>query len=568
MPGTRFGASPPGWPDRLRSFAHSATPKQLSASGAASGPALVTRRGLFGLALVGTAVPALELAPGGSGGDESPAGTRRHRVKVKLTFLDRDGHPTPNFYLLLVNLASQEEFSGASESGTVVLRLPRGRYYLEAGISGEGNGEDVTFDFFAEPTIGVFRSRTLTLDARDAKPLRLLVDRPEATGVTSVIASRVTDKGGSAGSTVFSPLAQLGVRPSRSQAPGQFTFTVAAHLGRPDGDGGFAGSPYQYHLQWSHDGSVPEDLTRRFRDQDLSRVESIIAAQVPDRMNSKIYSVTVQPPATVTEWVSPGAQFFEDVFEMDPDTNLNWAIADLPREAPGAGSVRTEQWNMGPFGPAFGTSPSLPVVWCGRFGDEMHFDIPHFSDQHPDHFGFSATIAEERRLFRNGEPLISQDANHGIFTVPPGLATYRYETRETREVSPFSIEVRGAWTFRSGHVAGGPNNLVPLPMAALRFAPALDQLNRAPAGQQFEVPLYMQVQEGATVGQFHDVTVDASYDDGQTWLPAPVVSSGSEFVATLNHPASTGFVSLRASATSDQGNRTELTIIHAYELKT
>ncbi|MEU1586933.1 hypothetical protein [Micromonospora sp. NPDC005710] len=487
-------------------------------------------------------------------------------VTLTLTFLDRRGIPTADYFVSLFDTVSQQEYSGYHESGTTTVTVPAGHYYLEAGVSGASTTDVVPFDFFVEPDIAATGDLALTFDARDAKPLTFGLDRRGATGIIDVMPNRRTGVA-SVGSTVHGPQEEIRVRPSRTAAPGQFTVTVAAHLGKPDGNGGFLGSPYQYHLQWSEDGTVPADLHRVFRDAELAKVRNVIAAQVPGAVDRKLYSAYVQPPATVTEFTSPGAAFFEDVYELDADNNLNWQIADLPRPAGIAGSTRTEKWNLGPFGPAFATSPVLPVVWCGRFGDQMNFEIPHFSDQNPDHFGFSGTLAEEMRMFRNGQPLISQDSEFGIFTVPPATATYRLETRSTRDTSPFSTEVRGAWTFRSGHVAGGPANEAALPMAALRFAPALDQQNRAAAGQRFKIPLYLQAQQGAVLGEWGGVTLDASYDDGATWQSAPVVKTATGFTATVTHPATTGFVSLRASATDSLGNKTELTIIHAYLLK-
>lgn len=485
---------------------------------------------------------------------------------LRLSFLDRRGNPTPNYFVSLFDVATNQQYSGYDESGTATVTVPAGHYYLEAGVSGDSATGVVPFDFFAEPDVAVSADLALTFDSREARPLTFGLDRAGATGMLDLMPSRTTATGPQ-GSTVHGPQHELRVRPSRTRAEGQFTFSVAAHLGKPDGNGGFLGSPYQYHLSWSAGGAMPADLHRVFRDSELAKVRNVIAAQVPGAIDRKLYSAYVRPPATVVEFTSPGAAFFEDVYELDADNNLNWQIADLPRAAGAAGSVRTEKWNLGPFGPAFATSPQLPVVWCGRFGDQMNFEIPHFSDQNPDHFGFSRTMAEEMRMFRNGQPLISQDSEFGIFTVPPATATYRLETRSTRSTSPFSTEVRGAWTFRSGHVAGGPANEAALPMAALRFAPALDELNSAPAGKRFKIPLYMQPQQGAVMGEWGGVTLDASYDDGVTWHAAPVVKTATGFTATVSHPAATGFVSLRASATDTLGNRTELTIIRAYLLR-
>lgn len=477
---------------------------------------------------------------------------------LTLKFVGRNGRPAAGHYEQLTGLADGQAYTASDSATTATLKVPQGRYYLEAGISATG-----TYDFFSEPTVTVDGDSTLTLDARDARPLGFKVDQPGADGVATVATDRVTDGGAHIGSSLFSPLSQLRMRPSRSDAPGQYTLTVQSHLGRPDGHGTYAGSPYQYHLQWVQDGKVPADLTRRFRDADLATVRSIVAAQRPGASDTKLYSADVQVPGVVIEHNTPGAQFFQDVYEITSAGEWNWALSELPYPEE-AGSSSTEQWNMGPFGPSFASSPDLPQVWCTRVGDQLNFSVPQFSDQTPNHFGFSATTSQVARLLMNGKPYGSADTEFGIYTVPPAGATFTYSLTEKRDVSPFSTEVDSSWTFPSGHVGASP---VGLAMTALRFAPALDQFNRAPGGQEFKLPLFLQAQFGNTLPQTRRVTVDVSYDDGKTWTRVPVTGGGADWTATLHHPDGTGYVSLRGTATDVQGGSTSVTIIHAYQLK-
>jgi hypothetical protein len=57
-----------------------------------------------------------------------------------------------------------------------------------------------------------------------------------------------------------------------------------------------------------------------------------------------------------------------------------------------------------------------------------------------------------------------------------------------------------------------------------------------------------------------------SYDDGETWQPAPVLRAGQQRQALLQHPADARHVSLRATATDSAGGSAEVTIIRAYRL--
>lgn len=101
-------------------------------------------------------------------------------------------------------------------------------------------------------------------------------------------------------------------------------------------------------------------------------------------------------------------------------------------------------------------------------------------------------------------------------------------------------------------------------MMAVRFAPGVDDHNRAPAGCAFSFPIYVQRQEGATYGTLTDVTVQVSYDDGATWGPVRLTGKGLNRTAHVVHPAGQGFVSLKASATDSAGNSVEQSIIRAY----
>jgi hypothetical protein len=101
----------------------------------------------------------------------------------------------------------------------------------------------------------------------------------------------------------------------------------------------------------------------------------------------------------------------------------------------------------------------------------------------------------------------------------------------------------------------------------VRFAPRLDDHNRAPAGRPFPVPLSLQRQQAAGHGTVTGVSVQFSLDDGRTWRPARVTGTGLHRTALVGHPrAGGGFVSLRAAATDSAGNKVEETVIRAYAL--
>jgi hypothetical protein len=146
-----------------------------------------------------------------------------------------------------------------------------------------------------------------------------------------------------------------------------------------------------------------------------------------------------------------------------------------------------------------------------------------------------------------------------IVDVPPEAANYRVEVEAARDQQyPISTHHSLAWTFRSGHVDEG--TWTPLPVSVVRFTPRLDANHAAPAGRAFPVPVSVDPQPGSDAAPLADLTVEYSYDDGETWQQAPVRGG----LIILHHPTGEGFVSLRATASDTDGNSVEQTIIRSY----
>jgi hypothetical protein len=191
-------------------------------------------------------------------------------------------------------------------------------------------------------------------------------------------------------------------------------------------------------------------------------------------------------------------------------------------------------------------------------GDEILLNVPTHSDG-SGRAGLRAATGS-MTLYGNGVKLGTIDTHEsGTFAVPPGRVRYRLEVTVERG-TPFqtSTKVTGAWEFWSD--TAPEDTIVPLDLSAVRFTPALDDNNTAPAGRRFTVPILVQAQEGSSGGRNRSVTVDVSYDDGATWLPTRVDRQ----CVTLQHPRGTGFVSFRTRATDARGNTVEQTIIRAY----
>ncbi len=487
---------------------------------------------------------------------------------LRVRMLDRHGRPTPNYDLWFVSLDRPVDYRPYDPSGSVTVRLPKGRYFLAALVGTRVGPDEWSLDLtdITEPTIQVSRAGTMALDARRGRPVGVTVDRSEARPLVAEIdAERVANWGAVGYSLYTHDFVGVYAAPSTTAAPaGRFTFQVAALQARPGRNSDFAGSPYLYHVAWSADRRVPADLVRRAPDRGLAVTTATLAAASDSRLGYKEGYLPVTLPATLTEYYSPGLSWYQSLAELDASGNPATVQFGADGVFPVAGRAAPQRWNLPVFGPAF---PAGGWPFVGRDGDALVADLALFSDAAPDHFGYSSTASGSTRLFRDGQLIQQEPYEGGIYaTVPAEPATYRLETEATRTVSPLSTRLSAAWTFRSGHASDEDG--APLPVAVLRFAPPVDQLGRPPAGQRvLPVPVYLQRQTGGGFGPLASISVQASFDDGASWQSVSVLGSGDRRTAMIHQPARGGFVSLRATASDPAGDTVEQTIIRAYVLR-
>lgn len=487
---------------------------------------------------------------------------------LSLSFLDRGGALTSSYSVQVTNLDSGRTSEPYDASGKVDVRLPRGRYYVAATVmSPDGSGGDST-TLVGEPLVTVTADTALAVDARQAVPVGFAVDRAKARHASAELsfARRVT--GYDAETQYFAEnFDGLFVRPSRTSAPpDEFTVHMRGQLAEPDGTGGFTGSPYFYHLSWTTTGRLPDTLVNRIHDADLATVRTEIAASAPDQVARKDDLVDVATPATIVERYTPGQEWRREV-SLRPRGAGEYEYTALIRSAPATyrRGTTVERWNAAPFGPSFPDHPSLGGHGGWRSADTIGYNLNLFTDQADNRLGWSATDTAQTALSRNGQQVGAEAGLSGSFDVPAAPDTYRLEATATRSTATLSTRVDAAWTFRSGHAAGPDTQ--PLPLMAVRFAPPLDQRNRANAGRTFAIPVHVQRQPGAPASGPRTLRVEVSYDDGGHWRPATVTGSGWSRTAVITHPAVDGFVSLRATAVDRDGNTAELTLIRAYVIE-
>ncbi|MDG4832078.1 hypothetical protein O7627_22615 [Solwaraspora sp. WMMD1047] len=229
------------------------------------------------------------------------------------------------------------------------------------------------------------------------------------------------------------------------------------------------------------------------------------------------------------------------------------------------GRWQVDSWNAAVIGPGL-VSPDGSTA-ATRLGDTIQVDVPLQTDRagHPGTTFLIDYLGTRTALYADGE-LVDETSRPGTgeFDVPPGATNLGLETTLARlpGTAHLSTTVDVAWTFQSRHVVDPEPR--PLPLTVVRFAPFLDRHNRMPAGPAAFVPVTVEAQHGTP--PVDDLVVEASPDDGDTWAEVPVTSVGHGWLARIRHDSAARFVSLRATATDEGGNRVEQTIIRAYEL--
>lgn len=155
--------------------------------------------------------------------------------------------------------------------------------------------------------------------------------------------------------------------------------------------------------------------------------------------------------------------------------------------------------------------------WASRRDRAIDVRIPMFSGTGSRFYGEPSEMDSGfAKLYRDGKLVgKSKQPGRGVFDVTRDSARYRLHVQAKRKRAQWQLSTRAesSWTFSSSSADQGQ----PLPLMAVQFSPRLDGLNRAPAGRPLMVPIHVRHQPDSTDARVTEVTVQASYDGGQSW---------------------------------------------------
>ncbi|SDM80131.1 Serine protease, subtilisin family [Allokutzneria albata] len=488
--------------------------------------------------------------------------------EVKVELISRTGRPSGGL-TKAVNTETGAAY-GLRPNGTT--RLPKGRYDINAfELSDDpaNKAQPLAVTALSKPGVVVGKDAVVTLDARQGRPIRAVVDRKNAKFTFGQVAllsgkgDRISSLGWTAGPT--HQLYAVGTEAKVSDHT--YAFTFRASLADPT-------TTSTYQLAFLERGKIPPDTTYRVRDHELAKVESRYYAQgAPGKgLRADYARLAVQEPGNgvyeTTDQAVPSKR--TEFFTAHPDVSWRHVLASFVDEndSENTWSYRTYKpgsyqagWNKGAMGPAFGNAEDGWAVQ--RAGKQLSVGIPLLSGSDPNQYISAAeSVTGTTTLTRaGGRPESIAGAGRASFTIPDTPARYTLRAEATRSV-PWSVlgtKIDTTWTFAEP----GASGKAPLPLMVVRASGAVDHQNRA-LGRFHPLSLVVQRQPGSVSSAVVGLTLEVSFDDGVSWKSIPVLRSGERGIAVVEHPVGSGFVGVRIGASDAAGGSVSQTVLRAY----
>jgi hypothetical protein len=262
-------------------------------------------------------------------------------------------------------------------------------------------------------------------------------------------------------------------------------------------------------------------------------------------------------PVVRTEYLSTDGVSWQRFAQPHEFAELYWTRSDVHRYRPG--DTEHQLW----WGPlvapgvvalAGAEQVGAPVA---RFRDAIRILIPHYF-YGGTRFGFIEDRlgdTSELELTRNGEVVGKSPSTQVQFTVPDDPAQYELSLSVHDGSDNFadtSIGTKSTWRFESARAS---DSGAVLPLVQLSYDLDTNGFNEVPAGATYPLTITPGYQPAATGPGRFALSVQVSYDDGTTWVDAPVQSVHGQFRATLPAATGPGFGTVRVVATDKAGNR-------------
>ena len=177
---------------------------------------------------------------------------------------------------MIANHMTEQTFYTLEPEAT--FRVPMGTYFAATlAIGGDG-----TSTLISNPNLAVTKRVSLVMDGRKARPVDVTMPERSAAPVEVSVSAEQSGEIRSmiAGISGDDPGALYTADLGTKKATG-LTTLVSALFAKPDGKGGFSGSPYTYQAGWHHTGSFTTGFTEHVKQKELATVRAEYAANTP-----------------------------------------------------------------------------------------------------------------------------------------------------------------------------------------------------------------------------------------------------------------------------------------------
>ncbi|MFF0339591.1 S8 family serine peptidase [Kribbella sp. NPDC004875] len=332
--------------------------------------------------------------------------------------------------------------------------------------------------------------------------------------------------------------------------------------------------PYLYDVVKAYTGAIPANLSYTPRTNELATVVNRFVGPTGELAFESRADCRIgywPPCLQVTEPIHLGTvrvdyvstQEGTDWYEQTDHPNGWDQRGERHTYAPGA--VQTNSWFAPVVRPRVGSGYWNPR----RSGDFFAVNVPTASsgDQGvTGSMGDDSTV--ETRLFQNGT-LIRKGSFQAVQTSVPattGWANYRFEMDTTRPAAwGQGTRTATAWDFKAQTTEA--NDWVYLPLVQMDYHLATNLNGALTSGRQRIGLTAFQFAGVEGGGKVKEATLQVSYDDGATWQPVSLSRAGTGWVADVRLPKGASYLSLRATAGDDAGNKVSQEVIRAAAIR-
>ncbi|GAA3778776.1 S8 family serine peptidase [Plantactinospora mayteni] len=335
---------------------------------------------------------------------------------------------------------------------------------------------------------------------------------------------------------------------------------------------------YVYDLTRNYSGQVPDRALRYHPSrQDLARIDARYHGVRETEGSGYRYDMTFTPalgflerewhPGTRTEWVTPDQVWYEEHRQGSWTDSAN-------RNAYAKGGTTRLDWFAPAVRPAFNRSFA---VQNSRYRDFMTINVQAWSPsgdvlEHGGNLDWGS-VPTHLKLFQ-GDTLLHENTQGSDLQweeVPAGTRPYRLVLDASRPAEEWRLSTRThtEWDFVSSSNAA--DRFEPLALLQMEYRLDTDLRGDVRAGTTQEIRLKAIPQQGGgpSTGTVTSVTLEVSYDDGASWQRVTLRKSAAGWWhGTLKlAKRSGGFLSVRATGTTDAGFSIDQEIIRAYGLR-